>query len=407
MKTKRNTSNITSTAPSSSSSQQGTNNQHHSSSSTSSSRSLHHHAAYTCITCLEPNQLLYRQYSNARNIKLQTCPKCQRDVDPYIERELLLVVMDMILLRPCAYRHLFLNRYRWCHLFCSPAVIGTAENGADTDIKTDTDTAPLHWRAKIVQRVVKRKRLPLILLVLLVALTCLMLKMGLKLYDGNDDDHDKGKEGYLEISSSILYPLVISSFGEMVALWIGTIVTATTIMSFFLVDSSATKNDTSGHCNGIKSNEDSDSLFFFWMQLHFAIFLPQLFHFMTLFVHIYENSYMVRILGKMFVFCFGYMAVGTVMEKRMMKNTCRLSTTSKIGTKDADTKASPPKVQDAKRCMFEQEIDMPIRQELLDSYYYKMHGLPFVVGSLLEIMLCSSSWLRLANAWNWKSVLPS
>eukprot|EP00551_Chaetoceros_affinis_P004900 CAMPEP_0203667726 /NCGR_PEP_ID=MMETSP0090-20130426/4512_1 /ASSEMBLY_ACC=CAM_ASM_001088 /TAXON_ID=426623 /ORGANISM="Chaetoceros affinis, Strain CCMP159" /LENGTH=92 /DNA_ID=CAMNT_0050531979 /DNA_START=32 /DNA_END=306 /DNA_ORIENTATION=- len=85
---------------------------------------------YTCISCLQPSPILYRQYSSAHNIKLHPCPYCADpdknpdggtnrigigigigisptgvgvgvdvDVDPYIEYELLLVCMDLLLYR--------------------------------------------------------------------------------------------------------------------------------------------------------------------------------------------------------------------------------------------------------------------------------------------------------------------
>jgi uncharacterized membrane protein len=43
------------------------------------------------------------------SIKLTTCTKCAQAVDPYIEREWLLVVIDCILRREEAYRHVLFN----------------------------------------------------------------------------------------------------------------------------------------------------------------------------------------------------------------------------------------------------------------------------------------------------------
>jgi len=57
----------------------------------------------------------------------------------------------------------------------------------------------------------------------------------------------------------------------------------------------------------------------FRKEMNLAIIIPQLFHIMTLLVHIYEDSYMVRVLGFIFVSCFSYSAVHTVMERWSFK----------------------------------------------------------------------------------------
>mmetsp|Transcript_1390 Transcript_1390/g.2529 ORF Transcript_1390/g.2529 Transcript_1390/m.2529 type:complete len:397 (+) Transcript_1390:32-1222(+) len=346
---------------------------------TSYSYSISH--PYTCITCLEPNQLLYRQYSNARNIKLQTCPQCQRDVDPYIERELLLVIMDMILLRRSAYRHLFLNRwYRYC---CRQRRIVT-----DSDSSSERSKSGDGWNDKILGEFfffVKQQRHrhdpPMGLLVLLVGVTCMALQMGLKLYHDNDDcNHGDHIDGYCTLPPRIYlnyYPHVLSCIGEMIVLWFGTVASAK-------IQSNQSKKNylkdnmlkiarlLDGTIMKEEEEEEQDGSSYFWNpQLFLAIFLPQLFHFVTLFVHIYESSYMVRILGKTFVFCFGYMAVGTVLEKR---NIVRVSMMrKKMDVKDDLHKVPVPSESDE-------------RNRLL-LVGHGGHGLPFVVGSLLETML--------------------
>lgn len=73
---------------------------------------------YRCVYCLSPCSSLYRKYS-ASTIKLSQCSSefCKNnkgrkvlDVDPYCEREWLLVVLDIVLLREEAYRHVLCNR---------------------------------------------------------------------------------------------------------------------------------------------------------------------------------------------------------------------------------------------------------------------------------------------------------
>jgi hypothetical protein len=71
---------------------------------------------YRCIQCLEPSESLYRTYTRESTIKLSQCLKCGHNVDPYCEREWLLVVIDMVLLREEAYRHVLFNRLQGFNL---------------------------------------------------------------------------------------------------------------------------------------------------------------------------------------------------------------------------------------------------------------------------------------------------
>jgi hypothetical protein len=65
---------------------------------------------YRCVHCHAPCQSLYRHLSaSASSIKLTTCSECEQNVDPYVERELLLVAIDCILSREEAFRHVLYN----------------------------------------------------------------------------------------------------------------------------------------------------------------------------------------------------------------------------------------------------------------------------------------------------------
>ncbi len=66
---------------------------------------------YVCVYCGTPCACLYRQLNkkSLSSIKAMHCENCHRIVDPYIEREWLLVILDCILLRPEAYRHVLYN----------------------------------------------------------------------------------------------------------------------------------------------------------------------------------------------------------------------------------------------------------------------------------------------------------
>jgi len=67
---------------------------------------------------------LYVEYSET-NIRLTRCQKCGKVADKYVEYELLLVLMDSVLHRKPAIRHLLYNRFSdsavqvsSCYLLC-------------------------------------------------------------------------------------------------------------------------------------------------------------------------------------------------------------------------------------------------------------------------------------------------
>jgi hypothetical protein len=76
----------------------------------SSSKNNDEPLAYVCVHCATPCASLYRRLSvSLSSIKTMTCEACGQTVDPYIEREWLLVAIDCILLRDEAYRHVLFN----------------------------------------------------------------------------------------------------------------------------------------------------------------------------------------------------------------------------------------------------------------------------------------------------------
>ncbi|CAG9855446.1 unnamed protein product [Phyllotreta striolata] len=63
---------------------------------------------YYCINCGSQVKSLYKEYSPSV-LKLTKCPSCKRIADKYVEYDLVIVVIDLILLRIMAYRHILLN----------------------------------------------------------------------------------------------------------------------------------------------------------------------------------------------------------------------------------------------------------------------------------------------------------
>lgn len=61
-----------------------------------------------CVKCGHGVEKLYIQYS-AGNIRLLKCSNCKSVADEYIECELMILIIDLILHKPQAYRHLLFN----------------------------------------------------------------------------------------------------------------------------------------------------------------------------------------------------------------------------------------------------------------------------------------------------------
>lgn len=61
-----------------------------------------------CIHCAAPAESLFVIYSN-NFIQLSDCPNCKETVDDYVELDNILLFIDLLLLKPGAYRHLVFN----------------------------------------------------------------------------------------------------------------------------------------------------------------------------------------------------------------------------------------------------------------------------------------------------------
>ncbi|XP_053660112.1 uncharacterized protein LOC128709151 [Anopheles marshallii] len=63
---------------------------------------------FVCINCGRPVSGLYRQISSTA-WKMIECEKCKKPADKYIEFEVLIILIDLILLSKPAYRHILYN----------------------------------------------------------------------------------------------------------------------------------------------------------------------------------------------------------------------------------------------------------------------------------------------------------
>ncbi|GFZ49704.1 hypothetical protein JCM24511_07106 [Saitozyma sp. JCM 24511] len=63
-----------------------------------------------CVSCAYPSEHLYTTYRTKSNIRLGVCERCDAFLDPLIEHPGLLILLDLILLKPRVYLHLMFNR---------------------------------------------------------------------------------------------------------------------------------------------------------------------------------------------------------------------------------------------------------------------------------------------------------
>lgn len=69
-----------------------------------------------CIHCsalqpVELNNIPYKQYRTTGTIKLLNCSYCHQLIDKYIEYQFIIVLIELLLFRSIAYRHILYNTY--------------------------------------------------------------------------------------------------------------------------------------------------------------------------------------------------------------------------------------------------------------------------------------------------------
>lgn len=350
---------------------------------------------YTCISCLHPSPKLYRQYSTAHNIKLQQCAHCTiKDVgvDTYIEYELLLVCMDLLLYRKRAYRHLLFNRS-----FCDYRQ-GTGSGDGDNDDAENNDNADngnggtddkkgeehqhIHERQKSFFTFIcttstkdgKNKfssnvAIYIVMVVLLKTILKLQgLTVGVEEVEGAaenqnyyDDDYDYENNhnacyyyypmdkiifstasmrilrrlSSFEISESEHYCytfLPIFTVLSMLSILEYAILYFGTLISTKFAARHIAQLHQSQQQFGLRQRSALRSIVIA-RDIYLAVFLPQFFHIVTLLVHIYESSSTVQFIGSGFTCSIMYMAVHSVVERIVV----RLTSTNAISVIPANT----------------------------------------------------------------------
>ena len=201
-------------------------------------------------------------------------------MDPYIEREWLLVVMDCVLHRPEAFRHALYNREPFATIFCGDNVDHSNKFGGLRQLMRYSFIAALVrtylWHATTT-----------------------------------DDEDNSGTR-----SAKLLVFLVQSLVGENI-MAIATIVSASVIVKMSMRKRSIDSSTASSSKMNTEYNDASSS--FFYSRLYLAVTVSSFFHLVTIFAIIWENSATVCLLGTLFVLSLQRMGVATVVDERLRR----------------------------------------------------------------------------------------
>ncbi|KAL7501822.1 hypothetical protein ACHAWX_000374 [Stephanocyclus meneghinianus] len=239
---------------------------------------------YICTNCSRPTSSLYKVYSSPGSIQLTTCQACLHDIDPYIEREWLLVAMDCVLHRPEALRHVMYNREP-----CSSLA---------------SDESSTSYRR-------------LMHLTFMTTLLRVYLWYTVEL-EGDKEDPSQ----HADTSREALHVLLQSFVGDLI-----TIVSTALIGSLFLGKNiPGSSADLRRAREPMDSKIYSDSEVFFFSKIYLAVTMPIFFHIVTVCVLIWENSSTIFMIGELFVLSLQRVSVAIVMKERH----CNIRGTSQV-----------------------------------------------------------------------------
>ena len=235
---------------------------------------------YHCIHCLHESNTLFRKFSPT-SLKLTVCTACGLNVDPYVEREAFWVVMDALLLRQDAYRHLLLNR----HL--------------EEDIMA-----------------LNKKNNPAKALQYVVATSMLQTYLAWQAYNNNDkngqlnNNNNNNKESLFNLlhqhdtgTLSLLGHILLQAVARIVTFWI---VTYACLCLFSFLCTPTTQSSSSSTTS---TTTTRTSLL---TRSYLAVVLPTAFGVVTILVLIWENTYTVRLLGSLLILTYQIMAITTI-----------------------------------------------------------------------------------------------
>lgn len=243
--------------------------------------------SYVCIYCGSPCDALYRQLTTSlSSIKAMHCEHCQRIVDPYIEREWLLVVIDCILLRPEAYRHILYNNQHWSYNS------KTKEPYNDKNKESLTRTTPR------VQRLVQWT--------VVSSLFHAYLKWQILVHNQqpmiHQDQQGVGYENHDDSSTLLCAVYTITSVMDLVAQWLVVYGYITFVSRISYESPSKDSNRNNGKlsttADAVSASFSSHSIAY---QIYVALLLPTSFRVVSVLVLIWENSKTTMALGSLLV----------------------------------------------------------------------------------------------------------
>ena len=214
---------------------------------------------YRCIHCMTPCDSLYRKYGTS-SYKLSQCPHCQSDVvDPYCERDWLLVNLDCLLLRDEAYRHVLFHR--WVDLETQHGSILLASSVLRTYLVRQSEGSTTSLSS-------------------LSSINLLFLEQVL-------------------VSAMLWVIMVGIVYGILV--WMQQSTTASPITMGTSLGDNKNKQP--------QQQRPGQSRLLLWKQVYLAILLPTLCQAATLLVHIWEPSQTVRQIGSVLVLIYQWMGI--------------------------------------------------------------------------------------------------
>lgn len=256
---------------------------------------------YRCIHCLQPCHSLYRTIGSsggaaAADIKLSQCASCGENVDPYCEREWLLVVLDLVLLRQAAYRHVLCNRFvaQWMEEEDKAMLIikETASGAEKEQASRRANNSLMGYYNNY-------------LYFILAGSSILRAHIGMiSTQDRVDADHT------VEAASSFVKLAAVSLAGNGVQI----IVTAACLrMMLVLFTTVAPKTAATAACDFTICDD------IFSSTVALALLLPAMAgHVATASVHLWENSEAVRLLGSVLVLLHQWVALTTATEAKIL-----------------------------------------------------------------------------------------
>ena len=244
---------------------------------------------YICTSCTSPTSSLYKVYSTPGSIQLTTCKGCGNDVDPYIEREWLLIVMDCVLHRPEAFRHALYNRDPFATILCAQ------------DMQKSSRNVETHSRIDGLRRL------------LYYSLIAALFRTYLWHAATTDEEDRSGQH-----SAKLLVVLFQSLIGENI-MAIATILSASIIGKMTIKRRNNSDSSTATSCSKMKTESNDVPLSFFYSRLYLAVTIPSFVHIVTIFAIIWENSATVCLLGTLFVLSLQRIGIATVVDERLRR----------------------------------------------------------------------------------------